>query len=525
MESKLIVDVQPDSVNIALLEDGRLMELNRESRSENFTVGNIYLAKVKKLLPGLNASFVDVGYKREGFLHFIDLGSNFNAVAAATQIAVTNRRRPLMMNRLKGRPEVAKDAVISDLLKPGMEILVQVAKEPISTKGPRLTAEISLAGRFVVLIPFTNKISVSHKIKAGSERNRLRKIVQKKLPSNYGAIVRTVAQSRTAEEIENELDVLVKRWQSALVKLQKAKDTPTLILEEISRAEALLRDHLNPDYESIIINEKESYEEIKSYISLIEPAKSSIVKLYRDDLPIFDAYNVTRQIKASFGRIVNMRRGAYLVIEHTEALHVIDVNSGIRSNSGAATQEDTAFNVNCEAVDEVARQMRLRDMGGIVIIDLIDMKTAAHCQQIYERMKSKMSGDGASHCVLPLSRFGLMEITRERVRPVMHVDTLEKCPTCQGSGSIRSSLLYTDFLERKLELAKANFKTSRFKLYVHPFVYAYLRRGFPSMVTRWKLRFGLGLRVYPDQKISLLQFRLVDKDGVEADLSEITELQ
>lgn len=522
MESKLVLDVQKDLVNIALLEDGRLVELNKESREEGFTVGNIYLAKVKKLLPGLNAAFVDVGYKREGFLHCLDLGLAFPTVSAYTKIALENRRRPLMMNKVSNKGELPKDAVITDVLSQGMEILVQVAKEPISTKGPRLTAELSLAGRFLVLLPFHTKISVSHKIKANSEKTRLKKIVAGAKPANYGVIIRTVAEGRKEEEIKNELSVLVSRWESGLENLRKVKKTPELVIEEISRAETILRDHLNSNYHSIHINDKSVYEDIKSYLTLIEPEKSSLVKFYEDPLPIFDSFSITKQIKALFGRIVTLRKGAYLVIEHTEALHVIDVNSGIRSKGMA--QEENACEVNMMAVDEVARQLRLRDMGGIVIIDLIDMQKAENKRAVFERMRANLENDSAEHCVLPLSKFGLMEITRKRVRPETFVDTQEKCPTCLGTGTIRPSLIFTDFLERKVEFLKEYLHRSHICLYVHPFVYAYIKKGFPSESLRWKFKYGFSLRIYPDQSLSFLQYRFMDRDGAEINLSDKTEM-
>lgn len=523
MESRLVLDVQKDLVNIALLEDGRLVELNKESREEGFTVGNIYLARVKKLLPGLNAAFIDVGYKREGFLHCLDLGPTFPTIAAYTKIALDNRRRTLMMNKISYKGELPKQAVINDVLVQGMEILVQVAKEPISTKGPRLTAEISLAGRFLVLLPFHTKVSISHKIKSSSEKNRLRKLVQAAKPANYGVIIRTVAEGRKKEEIENELAVLVARWEAGLDKLRKVKKTPELIIEEISRAETILRDHLNSNYQSIHINDQSVYEDIKSYLTLIEPEKSSMVKYYDEPVPIFDTFNITRQIKALFGRIVTLRKGAYLVVEHTEALHVIDVNSGIRSKGMA--QEENACEVNMMAVDEVARQLRLRDMGGIVIIDLIDMQKSENKKAVYERMRANLENDSAEHCVLPLSKFGLMEITRKRVRPETFVDTQEQCPTCLGTGKIRPSIIFTDFLERKVEFVRRHLHyTKTIRLYVHPFVYAYLKQGLFNESLRWKFRYGFSLKLYPDQSLAFLQYRFIDKDGNEINLSDKTEM-
>lgn len=523
MDSKLILDVQPEQISIALLEDSRLVELNKESRSATFSVGNVYLAKVKKLMPGLNAAFVDVGYEKEGFLHYLDLGTYFTTITEFTNGMTSNKKKLPSMNKVQFRPELARTGLITDILTQGKEILVQVTKEPISTKGPRLTSEISIAGRSLVLLPFSNKISISQKITSNEERNRLKKILQAVKPKNYGLIIRTVAEGREQSELENELLVLIKRWEDTLIKIQKTKSTPSLVVEEIGRAESILRDHFNPDFENIYINDRTIYEEIKAYISLIEPQKANIVKFYDDELPIFDVFNITKQIKSSFGRIVPFRKGAYLVVEHTEALHVIDVNSGTRAKAGNL-QEENAFEVNMLAVDEVARQLRLRDMGGIVVIDLIDMNSAEHKQKIYDRMRENMQSDPAKHNVLPLTKFGLMQITRQRVRPNMLINTQETCPTCYGNGTIRPSLLFADALVGKIDILYHNLKLKKFTLFVHPYVYAYIKHGFPSMALKWKFKYGFGIKVRPNQDFSFLQYKFIDKDKNELDLTDLMEM-
>ncbi|MCQ2336244.1 MAG: Rne/Rng family ribonuclease [Paludibacteraceae bacterium] len=521
MDSKLLLDVTNDEINIALLEDSTLVEYYKEKRSLSYAVGDIYLAKVKKLLPGLNAAFVDVGYEKEGFLHYLDLGVNFNTVDSFVKNQVVVKGKHLSMGKVKQESDLPKVGHVTDVLSVGREILVQVTKEPISTKGPRLTAEISLAGRSVVLMPFYNKVSVSQKIVSYKERNRLRKIVKAACPNNYGAIVRTVAEGKSADELENELEILVERWEEALVSLQKnRKSAPFLVVEEVSRAEAILRDHLNRNFESIVINDKDVYEEIKSYIGLIEPSKSGIVKYYDDQLPVFDVYNVTKQLKSSFGRIAPFSKGAYLVIDHTEAMHVIDVNSGIRVNKDSSEQEESAFEVNMMAVDEVAHQLRLRDMGGIVIIDLIDMHTQVHNDKVYERMVENLKSDSAKHNVLPITKFGLMQITRQRVRPVTYVNTMENCPICGGSSKIYSSILFTDVLERKAYFVFNVLKVKKALLYVHPYVYAYLKQGFISLKTKMCLKHLFRLKILPNQNFSYLQYQFVDADGGEIDVTE-----
>lgn len=519
MESKLILDVNQQQISIALMEDGRLAEFSRESREATFSVGNVYLAKVKKVMPGLNAAFVDVGYDKDAFLHYLDLGFHFNSAQQFISGIVQNKKRTPDMNKVVQTEELPKEGLITDYLAGGRDILVQVVKEPISTKGPRLTAEISLAGRCLVLLPFSNKVSISQKIQSNEERFRLKKIFQQAKPAHYGVIVRTVAEGKQADELVNELRVLIHRWEEAMQKVQQATTNPSLIIEEIGRAEAILRDRFNPNYDQIVVNDKDVYEAIKSYVGLIEPSRTSIVKYYDDELPIFDVYNLTKQIKSSFGRIVPFRKGAYLVIEHTEALHVIDVNSGTR-NKSSNLQEENAFEVNMAAVDEIARQLRLRDMGGIVIIDLIDMRTSEHKQQVYERMCENMKNDSAKHQVLPLTKFGLMQITRQRVRPVTEVDTLEDCPVCHGKGKIRASILFVDFLETRIEMVVRQLKTRRFTLYVHPFVYAYLRQGLLSRIAKWHFRYGCFFKVMPNYDFALLQYKFVNRKGQELDVHD-----
>ena len=442
MTSEVIIDVQQNEISIALLEDKRLVEYQTEPRSASFSVGNIYVAKVKKLMPGLNASFVDVGYERDAFLHYLDLGSQFSSYEKYLKQVQSDRKRLYPFSKATKLPDLRKDGSVQNTLTVGEEVLVQIVKEPISTKGPRLTGELSFAGRYLVLMPFGDKVSVSTKIKSGEERARLKQLINSIKPKNCGVIVRTVAEGKRVAELDAELKILMKRWEDALIKVQKTQKRPQLIFEETGRAVALLRDLFNPTYENIYVNDENVYKEVKHYVSLIAPEKANIVKLYTGNVPIFDNFNVTKQIKSSFGKTVNYKHGAYLIIEHTEALHVVDVNSGNRSHSDNG-QEANALDVNLGAADELARQLRLRDMGGIIVVDFIDMNLAEDRQLLYERMCKNMQKDRARHNILPLSKFGLMQITRQRVRPAMDVNVEETCPTCFGKGKIKSSMAWT----------------------------------------------------------------------------------
>jgi len=522
MTSELIIDAQQKDISIALLEDKRLVEYQQEPREASFSVGNIYLAKVKKLMPGLNACFVDVGYERDAFLHFLDLGSQFNSYAKYLKQVQSDRKRLYPISKASRLPDIKKDGSVQTTLTVGQEVMVQIVKEPISTKGPRLTGELSFAGRYLVLIPFNDKVSVSSKIKSGEERARLKQLIQSICPKNFGVIVRTVAEGKRVAELDAEMKVLLKRWNDSITKVQKAQTYPQLVFEETGRAVAMLRDLFNPTYENIYVNDEEICTAVQHYVSLIAPEKAGIVKRYDGKVPIFDNFDVTKQLKSGFGKTVNYKHGAYMIIEHTEAMHVVDVNSGNRSKKENG-QEQNALETNLGAADELARQLRLRDMGGIIVVDFIDMHLAEDRQMLYERMCKNMQKDRARHNILPLSKFGLMQITRQRVRPVMDVKVEETCPTCFGSGKIKSSILFTDQLERKIDNLVNKIGVKKVYLHVHPYVAAYINKGFISIKRRWQMKYGFGLRVIPSQKLGFLQYEFYDSKKQFLDMQEEIE--
>ncbi len=522
MTSELVIDVQQKEISIALLEDKKLVEYQNEPRSASFSVGNIYMAKVKKLMPGLNACFVDVGFERDAFLHYLDLGNQFSSYEKYLKQVQSDRKKLYPFAKASRLPDLKKDGSVQTTLKVGQEVLVQIVKEPISTKGPRLTCELSFAGRYLVLMPFNDKVSVSSKIKSGEERARLKQLIHSIKPKNCGVIVRTVAEGKRVAELDAELKILTKRWEDTLVKIQKTQQRPQLVFEETGRTVALLRDLFNPTYESVHVNDEDVFHEVKEYISLIAPEKANIVKLYSGKLPIFDVFDVTKQIKSGFGKIVNYKHGAYLYIEHTEAMHVIDVNSGTRTKKENG-QEQNALETNLGAADEIARQLRLRDIGGIIVIDFIDMNLAEDRQLLYERMCNNMQTDRARHNILPLSKFGLMQITRQRVRPAMDVNVEETCPSCFGKGTIKSSLLFTDQLESKIDNLVNKIGIRRFYLHVHPYVAAYINQGIFSLKRRWQMKYGLGVHIIPSQKMAMLQYEFYDTERQFIDMKEEVE--
>ena len=522
MTSEVIIDVQPKQISIALLEDKSLVEYQNETRSASFSVGNIYVAKVKKLMPGLNACFVDVGFERDAFLHYLDLGSQYSSYEKYLKQVQSDRKKLFPFSKATRLPDLKKDGSVQNTLKVGQEVLVQIVKEPISTKGPRLTCELSFAGRYMVLMPFYDKVSVSSKIKKGEERARLKQLIQSITPKNFGVIVRTSAEGKRVAELDAEMKILLKRWEDAIKQVQKTTARPQIVFEETSRAVALLRDLFNPTYDGIYVNDDDICKQITDYVGLIAPDKVGIVKKYNGTVPIFDNFNVTKQMKSSFGKTVNYKRGAYLIIEHTEALHVVDVNSGNRTRSENG-QEQNALEVNLGAADELARQLRLRDMGGIIVVDFIDMNLAEDRQLLYERMCKNMQKDRARHNILPLSKFGLMQITRQRVRPAMDVNVEETCPTCFGRGKIKSSILFTDQLESKIDQLVNKIGIKKFRLHVHPYVAAYINQGFLSLKRKWQMKYGMGVAVTASQKLAFLQYEFYDRKGNFIDMKEEIE--
>lgn len=526
MTSEVIVDVQPKDISIALLEDKRLVEFQQEGRQEHYSVGNIYLAKVKKTMPGLNACFVNVGHERDAFLHYLDLGLHYRALEKYLSL-LGDGKRNVAVSKALGCADLEKEGSIQNIVQKDQEVLVQIAKEPINTKGPRLSCDINFPGRYLVLTPFSDKISVSTKIKSNQERARLKQLIQSIKPKGFGIIIRTVAEGKRVAELDTELKILLKRWNETIekVKQHRAEKTklPQLVYEETSRTVALLRDLFNPSYENIYVNDQSVYNDILSYVSLIAPERKQIVKLYKGNVPIFDNFSVTRQIKGSFGRAVTYKHGAYLIIEHTEALHVVDVNSGNRSKNPDG-QETNALEVNLGAADELARQLRLRDMGGIIVVDFIDMAKAENRQALYERMVENMKKDRARHNILPLSKFGLMQITRQRVRPAMDVTVEECCPTCGGTGKIKSSLLFTDVLEEKVRALAEQLGYKRVRLHLHPFVAAYLTKGLISPRMKWQTKYRMGIQIVPNQKLSYLQYLFLDAKGNEIDMRKAKEM-
>ncbi len=513
MNKELIIDSNVTEVNIALLEDKHLVELHKEQNSNNFSVGDVFLGKVHKIMPGLNAAFVKVGYEKDAFLHYLDLGPQIRTMNNFTRLLQQGKGDKISYGKFKPEPDIEKSGKITKILSPGQEILVQIAKEPISTKGPRISTEISFPGRFLVLLPFSNKISISQKIRSKEERGRLKRLIMSIKPDNYGVIIRTVAENKKVAELDTDLRNLVEKWEKISAKLPNLK-APQKVLKELGRTSTILRDLLNESFNNIHINDPALYDEIKTYIERIAPDKKEIVKLYKGREPIFEYFHVDKQIRNSFGKNVTIKSGVYLIIEHTEALHVIDVNSGHRVNKNNS-QEQNALATNLEAATEIARQLRLRDMGGIIVVDFIDMHESKNRRALFEHLKTEMAKDRAKHTILPPSKFGLIQITRQRVRPEMSVSVVEKCPVCNGTGQIKSSISVLDDIENNLEYLLLDQNEKGLTLGVHSYIFAYLTHGLLSKRLKWMLEYKQWVKLKEMKNYHMLEFHFFDKNGNE----------
>ncbi len=510
MNRELVVNVNPTEISIALCEDKVLVELSKEQSKTGFAVGDIYVGKVRKIMPGLNAAFVNIGHEKDAFIHYLDLGGQFPSLKKLVDAQLSGKSR-LRLEGMKLEPAIDKSGKITSHLQVGQSIMVQVAKEAISTKGPRLTADISLAGRNVVLVPFSSRVYLSQKIRSTDEKKRLRRIAAAVLPKNFGVIIRTAATEAKDEDIEQDIKVLIDRWKKAISALRRST-APEQLLSEMSRANTIIRDTFNGSFSQIAVDDEAMYNEIRNYVKAIDPALAKLVKLYKGSVPIFDHFDISKQIKSLFAKYVSLRRGAYLIIENTEAMNVIDVNSGNRTKA-EENQEQTAMDVNLAAAKEIARQLRLRDLGGIVIIDFIDLHTAANRQVLYDEMVKLMATDKAKHTVLPLTKFGLMQITRQRVRPVAVNDVSDTCPTCNGTGRIEPTVLLDKKIENQISFLTQDRHHKYVRLVVSPYVAAFLNKGLWSLRRKWQWRYKVKIQVLIDQSQGIIDVRYTDKAG------------
>lgn len=516
MDKELIIRSTQNEVEIALLENKKLVEIHKQKSNNNSSVGDIFLCQVKKLMPGLNASFMDIGHRKDAFLHFTDLGPQIKSLIKYTNQVIKGGYSQSMLENFVQEEDNPKTGKIDQVFDKNTYVLAQVLKEPISTKGPRLSCEITLPGRYVVLTPFSDIVAVSKKIANNDERKRLKVLVESIKPKKFGVIVRTAAEGKKVADLHNDIKELEDKWKNLFASLQKQKN-PDIVLSEIDKTSSIIRDILNDNFNKIIVDDKDMYNSIKDYLHNIEPDKVKILQNYRGTRHIFDQYDISRQIKASFGKTSTMSSGAYIVIEHTEAMHVIDVNSGPKMQR--KDQEEAALSVNLEAAEEIARQLRLRDIGGLIVIDFIDMRSTENKVSLYNKMKEFMSADRAQHTVLTLSKFGLMQITRQRVKPEINIDTREVCPTCQGTGKVNPSILIIDNIERDINFIIENRPKIKLDIETNPFVYAYITKGFPSLRMKWYMTYKKWIKVKPNDDLHLFDYKFYDETKDEIRLN------
>jgi ribonuclease G len=483
-------------------------------------VGDVYLGKVARVLPGIKAAFIDIGMKHDAFLHFSDIGEKTKELQAmidededddnVARAAADEENAIVQTKFINGVP----------VLQKGEPILVQVTKEPVANKGVRVGSAISIPGRFCVLLPYDNKIGVSKKITDFKERRRLRVIAKSLLPQNYGLIIRTVARAQAEEQIKDDLRSLLKLWKKIQEKARNGTP-PAIIYQDVSTTSSVIRDLFTSDISKVYIDNKKVFREIKDYIVLSQPELSDKIEQVRTEEPIFEAFKVEEQIKELFSRRVYMKSGGHIVIDHTEAMVVIDVNSG--KYAASKDQEMNSLRTDLEAAREIARQLRLRDIGGLIVVDFIDLEDEKNRKKVYDELKKEFRKDRAKVSILPMSDFGLVQITRQRVRQNIMQALTETCPVCMGSGLLTKKSHLIHEIDEWLGKYRTTATHKSIVIKCHPFVSQKLHEGFPSTLTKMQLKYLLRIRVEEDNAFNSDQFKVIAKKTKQDITAIITE--
>ncbi len=532
MRKEIIINAIANEIRIAITEDGRLAELFVETPEKERSVGDIYLGKVAKVMPGIRAAFINLGLKQDAFLHFSDIGNSFGEYSSligdedsdvdieedndGDEIAVENgsqtsdikttlpRRTTQSVSQIKrqGLKENGKDRSIPEL-KRGQDILVQVTKEPIGKKGVRVTSEVSLPGRFLVLLPFEGKIGVSKKLQNFKEKRRLRRIVRSMLPETFGAIIRTVAQEQDEATLKQDIESLLSNWRD-IEKSIKSEDAPTLVYKDMTTTSSVIRDLFSESVDRIVVDSKKLFKEIRLYVKSVSPELVDKIELYKEREPVFDTFEVEKEIVAALSRKVWLKSGGYIIIEQTEAMVVIDVNSG--RYAAKREQELNSLRTNLEASREICRQLRLRDIGGIIVVDFIDLEEEKNRKKVYDELRKEFRRDRAKVTVLPMTEIGIVQITRQRIRQNILSSFSEPCPVCGGGGMVESKSSIVNHIERWIRRFKAESHEFRLKLKVHSNIAQYLREGTISRITKMMFRYRLIIRIEEDAKSSPADF-------------------
>ncbi|MEX0929816.1 MAG: Rne/Rng family ribonuclease [Balneolales bacterium] len=521
MKNQIIVHAADKQTRIALIENGELAQLFIESPENQRTVGDIYLAEVHKVMAGIRAAFISMGTSRDAFLHFSDTGEHLE-----DYIVMLNGKKALPKNYEKFKAQQngeAKTPSISELqnrsgalLQQKQKLLVQIVKEPIGSKGPRVSTNISIAGRFLVLMPMGDYVGVSKRIRSYKERRRLRQVVADILPEGFGVIIRTVAEGQDDEAIHEDLKDVLNKWEAILEKLESAKP-PELLHRDLDMTESLIRDLFAKDYERILIDDSKMYKSIKSYVSRVAPAMVPNLQLYKGSEHVFDYMKIGRDVDSVFSPRVKMPSGGYLIFEQTEAMYVVDVNSG--RYAAKKNQEDNSLKTNLEAAREIAKQLRLRDIGGIIVVDFIDLWDDNNRKKIFDELKREFRKDRAKTNLLQMSDFGLVQITRQRIRPSVVNSVSRVCPMCGGSGAVVSQNTIVADMESWLTKYRYTYKLRSVDLHVNPYLHSLLTSGFISQKLKWMLKRLMLISVYADDTISLNDFKCT-LPGSDVDITE-----
>jgi ribonuclease G len=503
MQKDIIINVSEHETRLAVLEDLKLVELLVERPQAERMVGDIYKGVVKSVLPGMQAAFIDMGLDKTAFLHFSDIGDRKSHLGLLYEAEFLEEEEEAKKEKKK-KPER-----IQDILKEGQEILVEVTKEPIGTKGARVTTQLSLPGRYVVLVPGEERVGVSRKISNWTEKKRLKRLTYETKPEGFGCIVRTVAEGKHKKEIKSDIRNLAKHWKRILRQAEK-KEAPALLHKDIGLIYSVMRDVLSPEVEKVVVDSKREYKRILSYLKSVASTLRSKVEHYDGKVPIFDAYNIETEIEKMLDRKVWVKKGAYFVIDQTEAMVTIDVNTG--RFVGKTTQESTVLKTNLEAAREIARQIRLRDIGGLIIVDFIDMELAENRKKVFEEFKTAFKHDRSKNSILPISDFGLIEMTRERIRPSILHTLSQICPCCGGIGRVISKESVAMKIERWFRRAKVGVGCKNYRLVVHPEVAQILGDGKASRLNKLSKELKLDIRLLQDQELPSDQFKVFDSD-------------
>lgn len=497
MSNEIFISNAEGIVQIAVLENKKLVELHQERTDGNFSVGDLYLGKIKRLKTDLNGAFLDVGYERDAFLHYTDLGPNARTILKYFRILREEKRIPDLAT-FEFEPEISVKGGISEVLHKEVVFPVQIDKEPISNKGPRLTLNFSLAGRFLVLVPFENMVSISKKIKDFATRKKIKQSIAPIRPNNFGVIVRTAAENVDIADIQRDLRDLLKRWQTFCEKLIEANPAKR-VMSEMSRTLTIVRDMLSVHYDAIVIDSKEYYDEVREYVRRISPEQEKIVKHYRNKERLFDYAGISKQVQNAFGKQVELANGGYLIVEHTEAMHVIDVNSGKTQLKGDDLAQNS-FAMNMEAASEIVRQLRLRDLGGIIVVDFIDMPNPKHRAELLDFVINELKKSRAKCNVLPISKFGLMQITRQRVRPALNIETKETESISKNTQDLSLEI------EEMVKYLLSNKIDHKISLHLSPMTAAFYTKGVLSIQRRWFFRYKRWIKIVPDTTLALHEY-------------------